>query len=59
MSVFDWNINEVLGKVKEQVSSYHNFEAILEKVEQDNYLRLFFDSFKRVFEDEMSFAYRG
>lgn len=59
MNTLDWNISEVISKVKEEVGAYHNFQAILEKVEQDNYLRLFFESFKRIFEEEISFAYKG
>lgn len=50
---------KILSGVREEVKSYSNFQAIMDKVEQDGHLLPVLESFKRIFEDEIMFAHRG
>ena len=52
----DFNMENFLGKLKEESKVYKNYNFIMEKSEKDGYLKIFFDSLKYVFKNEMSFT---
>lgn len=59
MSSFDWKLSEMMSRVREEVGLFHNFQAVFEKVERDNYFKMFFESFQKIFEEEIGFAFQG
>lgn len=59
MSESSLGLGDVLSRVREEVGAYQNFDAILEKVEADGYLKPCLASFEKIFEQEIAFAHRG
>lgn len=53
------DMRELVTRVREEVTAYNSFGAILEKAEHDRYLKIFSENFKAIFEEELNFAYCG
>lgn len=56
---FNWDIKDFSNRVKEEVGAFQNFQAIIEKAEQDDYLGQVNENFRRIFEQEMFFAFKS
>ena len=59
MTSLGLDMRELVSRVREEVGAYNSFGAILEKAEHDRYLKIFSESFKKIFEEEINFAYCG
>ena len=56
---FNWDMKDFSSRVKEEVGAFQNFQAIVEKAEQDDYLGQVNENFRRIFEQEMFFAFKS
>lgn len=59
MTIIDPSFGDLMQRTREEASGLHSFAAIFEKVERDGTLRVFSETFRRVLDQELVFAYQG
>lgn len=59
MTILDPSFADLIQRTREEASGLQSFAAIFEKVEQDGTLRVFSETFRRVLDQELVFAYQG
>lgn len=54
-----YDIAETTRKIKDELRIFSNFSAILEKAENDGYIKILSESVREVFQQEIDFAIKG
>lgn len=52
-------MSDFTKKVKEELRVFNNFSAILDKADNDGYIKMILDSLNEIFNNELNFAIKG
>ena len=59
MSQNNVEMTDFTKKVKEELRVFNNFSAILDKADNDGYIKLILESLSEIFNNELNFAIKG